>query len=373
MPRRRSNTSNIQSFSGVDNGKTKKTDKRRTNMEGTSRQNSAPLPPFRSLSSKMSDLSSNCLSFNFSDWSSEYHIRQRSPQSKNILMEIKEKLLEEIKYVEKEIHLIEAEKRTLLNVRNFVVNFRQLLDESERNNQGVLVVSKLKNIIDKTVSDIQEYDEAIRRAASIPFSDELCNSLQEVRDILTSLNGLRLKMEHVDDVFSRCGRLFGIVDTILLMFYDHDNSSPFPEDEGILKTDPNLYEKYLGYAEGDALQENMQHTSPSVQKTLLEEVGKQVQKIMDQLKSVDRMTSGRPKMKCLVSKFHEVDKDLNIKGLKTVKNYSLVLGENLRMARSVLRLEKPGQNELDEIRFLLSQLAGRTSLLYVLEESEDTC
>ncbi len=95
----------------------------------------ASTPSSHSVSSKVSSsyLSDASCATTFSVWSTDFQQRQRSPYSKNILTDIKEKLLEEVKNVELEINIIEIEKATLLNIRMFVINFRALLNESDRN------------------------------------------------------------------------------------------------------------------------------------------------------------------------------------------------------------------------------------------------
>lgn len=370
----------------------------------------------------------------YTEYFFDYH-RKRSPSSKIYLKDIKERLIQEVQNIDKEVATIDTEKRTLLGIHAFLESLRNSLWESERNSQGLLVPEKLKGIIEKAVVDLGFQESAISKESNVPFFTELCKGVKKVSstsEALQQVLSARIKIEDVEELFSQAGNLYGIVDSILMIFYEkleeiifktpktsrcesnvrsrtqsaskqkvlenaaldetdsgvcvkcmehmtpkgipssplvcNQSAKRIDNENGITKADDNVFTKCpsltdsgLGIDIFGPYDENDQN------KDNLVELTKDISKVKKHLKVIDRMTSGRPKMKFLIKKFDEIRFMLKLDENKDFKRYFFVFDENLNQLNNVLKIEKPNQCDLDNTRFLLSQLSGRATIVLKLE------
>jgi len=153
---------------------------------------------------------------------------KRAPKSRGLLQSVKEKLMAEIENINIELIKMDSEKVVLVNLRNASMLYRDMVCKSERNNQGIPNASKLRATCESIELKIQDEEHALQDDLAIPNIEEIRKDLKEVVkicNIITKNNSkaTSIKMTLVEELLCSVGRLYGVVDTILVIFYEDLN------------------------------------------------------------------------------------------------------------------------------------------------------
>lgn len=169
-----------------------------------------------------------------SEISSVIQPKKRAPKSRGLLKSVKEQLLKEIENINMELVKMDSEKLILGNLRNASLLYRDMICQSERNNQGIPNAQKLRCIVESIELKITDEEIALNEELSIPHIDCVKKDMQDFIKIcnLITNNKTNLKISMVEELLCAVGKLYGEVDTLLKIFYEHeDEFSKQEEDE----------------------------------------------------------------------------------------------------------------------------------------------
>ena len=189
-----------------------------TNISAASSNMTSRSYSFVSMSSKDSHSSSEV--------SAVIQPRKRAPKSRGLLQSVKEKLLAEIENINVELIKMDSEKLVLVNLRNASLLYRDMICKSERNNQGIPKAAKLRAACESIELKIQDEEHALQDDLSIPSIDEIRKDLKEILKVctvITNNKSTNMKMTLVEELLCAVGKLYGVVDTILVIFYEDLN------------------------------------------------------------------------------------------------------------------------------------------------------
>lgn len=170
-----------------------------------------------------------------SEISSIIQPKKRAPKSRGLLKSVKDQLLKEIENINMELVKMDSEKLILGNLRNASLLYRNMICQSERNNQGIPNAQKLRVIVESIELKIADEELALSDELSIPHIDCVKKDFQEFIKIcnLITNNKTNLKISMVEELLCAVGKLYGDVDTLLKIFYEHEDDEFGEEVEEI--------------------------------------------------------------------------------------------------------------------------------------------
>ena len=179
---------------------------------------------------------------------------RRAPKSRGLLQSIKDKLLAEIENINVELIKMDSEKLVLVNLRNSSLLYRNMICKSERNNQGIPNASKLRATCESIELKIQDEEHALQDDLSIPNIDDIRKDLKGILKVCNVITGNNMgnnaitstklsknsnstttpsssnkssisgnnmnKMTLVEELLCAVAKLYGVVDTVLVIFYE---------------------------------------------------------------------------------------------------------------------------------------------------------
>ena len=213
---------------------------------------------FVSMSSSKDSLISSTSTSDLS--SSVIQTQKRAPKSRALLQSVKEKLLAEIENINIELVKMDSEKLVLVNLRNASLLYRSMICSAERNHQGVPNAVKLRATCESIELKIQDEEHALDDDLAIPVIEEIRKDLKEILKLCTVITGNNsnnstiniisgksvspnnskstsrspaggnsinntnssgnTKMTLVEELLGAVARLYGVVDTVLVIFYE---------------------------------------------------------------------------------------------------------------------------------------------------------
>ena len=183
---------------------------------------------FASMSSKESSSS---------ELSSVIQPKKIAPKSRGLLQSVKEKLLKEIENINIELIKMDSERLILSNLRNASLLYRHMVCQSERNNQGIPNAQKIRSIVESIELKVEDEERALAvEDLSIPYVDDIKKDLRDFINICQQItqNKTSLKIYLVEELLSAIGKVYGGVDTLLKMFYEHEKEIGKQEKDDVL-------------------------------------------------------------------------------------------------------------------------------------------
>eukprot|EP00111_Clytia_hemisphaerica_P019432 TCONS_00057339-protein len=384
--------------------------------------NSAPSSNMTSRSYSFVSMSSRD-SQSSSEVSAVVQPRKRAPKSRGLLQSVKEKLLAEIENINVELVKMDSEKLVLVNLRNASLLYRDMICKSERNNQGIPNAGKLRASCESIELKIQDEEHALQDDLAIPSIDEIRKDLKEILkvcSVITNNKSTNMKMTLVEELLCAVGKLYGVVDTILVIFYEDLNDDD--SDDGLENTgergdevdnvveckesggeiSPVASSPELAVDESENVEENRANetnnttiesiienrtngardssfclkgdqSASSISIDLSGKIGEELKHLQKKLskakklfKGIERLSSGNPKPKSLSLCFKEINSTITeelIRELSYEEAWCQVIKKNVVDLQKHLMAERPGERELEHIKIIVGELTGRISII----------
>lgn len=311
---------------------------------------------------------------------------KRSPKSKAVLEAIKRKLQNEICKIDIEISKMEGEKLVLLNLRNIIMEFKEKVTAIDRNKQGVLMAEKVRNALVGIVEIIQSEEQALDENIVMPHLDDVKGELSELSRLGRSIIDYKacLHLTSVEGFFIAAGKIFGMVECILLLYYEDENEeldslNEWNSKNSSLCSDDQKMHSVSSFTEelirnectteygGDhslPLTRN-EINKPRELKEALKVFTKRINKARKSYHSVERLSSGIPKMKTLCRCFKDILSTLDDGILLTGRTETVFqeVNENVCTLTEILKSERPGQRELEHSKMIMGEMTGRIKIL----------
>ena len=193
--------------------------------------------------------------------------KRRAPKSRGLLQSIKDKLLAEIENINVELIKMDSEKLVLVNLRNSSLLYRNMICKSERNNQGIPNAAKLRATCESIELKIQDEEHALQDDLSIPSIDDIRKDLKAILKVCNVITGNGLsssnktsgtnsstpnstkstlsgnnmnKMTLVEELLCAVAKLYGVVDTILVIFYEDLTEDEDVGDDEVVDETPDM-------------------------------------------------------------------------------------------------------------------------------------